>query len=36
LTGIEVPNVSDTLCDLEQVEALLPLAVDEPTVTMTF
>lgn len=36
LTGIETPNVSDTLCDPEQVEALPPLTVDEPTVTMTF
>jgi len=36
LTGIEAPNVSDTLCDPEQVEALPPLTVDEPTVTMTF
>jgi len=36
LTGIEAPNVSDTLCDPEHVEALPPLTVDEPTVTMTF
>ena len=36
LTGIEAPNVSDTLCDPEHVEALPPLMVDEPTVTMTF
>ncbi len=36
LTGIEAPNVSDTLCDPTQVEALPPLTVDEPTVTMTF
>lgn len=36
LTGIEAPHVSDTLCDPEQVEALPPLTVDEPTVTMTF
>lgn len=36
LTGIKTPNVSDTLCDPEQVEALPPLTVDEPTVTMTF
>jgi len=36
ITGIEAPNVSDTLCDPDQVEALPPLAVDEPTVTMTF
>ncbi|MCU0834775.1 MAG: translational GTPase TypA [Chromatiaceae bacterium] len=36
LTGIEAPNVSDTLCDPEHVEPLPPLMVDEPTVTMTF
>jgi GTP-binding protein len=36
ITGIEAPNVSDTLCDPEAVEALPPLSVDEPTVSMTF
>jgi len=36
LTGIEAPNVSDTLCDPEFPEILPPLAVDEPTVSMTF
>jgi GTP-binding protein len=36
LTGIEAPNVSDTLCDPAAVEPLTPLAIDEPTVTMTF
>ena len=36
LSGIEAPNVSDTLCDPENVEALPPLTVDEPTVSMTF
>ncbi len=36
ITGIEAPNVSDTLCDPEHVEALPPLTVDEPTVSMTF
>jgi GTP-binding protein len=36
ITGIEGPNVSDTLCDPEHVEALPPLSVDEPTVSMTF
>jgi GTP-binding protein len=36
LTGLEAPNVSDTLCDPEHVEAMPPLAVDEPTVAMTF
>lgn len=36
ITGIEAPNVSDTLCHPERVEALPPLTVDEPTVSMTF
>ena len=36
ITGIEAPNVSDTLCDPENVEALPALSVDEPTVSMTF
>ncbi|RMG36136.1 MAG: translational GTPase TypA [Gammaproteobacteria bacterium] len=36
ITGIEAPNVSDTLCDPDHVEALPPLSVDEPTVSMTF
>ena len=36
ITGIEGPNVSDTLCDPEHVEPLPALAVDEPTVSMTF
>ena len=36
LTGIEAPNVSDTLCDPDHVEPLPALTVDEPTVTMTF
>ncbi len=36
LNGIEGIRISDTLCDPEQVEALPPLTVDEPTVTMTF
>jgi GTP-binding protein len=35
-TGIEPLNISDTLCDPNAVEALPPLTVDEPTVTMTF
>jgi len=35
-TGIEDLKISDTLCDPEQVEALPPLSVDEPTVSMTF
>jgi GTP-binding protein len=36
ITGLEAPNVSDTLCDPEHVEALPALSVDEPTVSMTF
>jgi GTP-binding protein len=36
ITGIEGPRISDTLCDPNKVEALPPLSVDEPTVTMTF
>ena len=36
ITGIEGLNISDTLCSPEQVEALPPLSVDEPTVSMTF
>jgi len=36
LTGIDAPNVSDTLCDPNAVEALPSLTVDEPTVSMTF
>ncbi len=36
ITGIEAPNVSDTLCDPNSVEALPALSVDEPTVSMTF
>ncbi|MEW8508693.1 MAG: translational GTPase TypA [Candidatus Thiodiazotropha sp.] len=36
ITGLDAPNVSDTLCDPEDVEAMAPLTVDEPTVSMTF
>jgi GTP-binding protein len=35
-TGLDPLNISDTLCDPSMVEALPPLSVDEPTVTMTF
>jgi GTP-binding protein len=35
-TGVEELNISDTLCDPKTVEALPPLMVDEPTVSMTF
>jgi GTP-binding protein len=36
ITGIEKLNISDTVCDPTCVEALIPLTVDEPTVSMTF
>jgi GTP-binding protein len=36
ITGIDGLGISDTLCDPESVEPLPPLAVDEPTVSMTF
>ncbi|HUT41778.1 MAG TPA: GTP-binding protein, partial [Gammaproteobacteria bacterium] len=35
-TGIDKLGISDTLCDPAAVEALMPLSVDEPTVSMTF
>jgi GTP-binding protein len=35
-TGLDPLNISDTLCDQNEVEGLPPLSVDEPTVTMTF
>ena len=35
-TGIEKLEISDTLCHPDAVEAMTPLTVDEPTVTMTF
>lgn len=36
VTGIEQLNISDTICDPATVEALPPLMVDEPTISMTF
>jgi GTP-binding protein len=36
INGIDGLSISDTLCDPECVEALPPLSVDEPTVSMTF
>ena len=36
VTGIERPLISDTLCDPARPEALPPLTVDEPTVSMMF
>lgn len=35
-SGIDKLNISDTLCDPENVIAMPPLTVDEPTVSMTF
>lgn len=34
--GIEGVNISDTLCDPKHPEAMTPLSVDEPTVSMLF
>jgi GTP-binding protein len=36
ISGLDQIHISDTLCDLNNVEALPPLTVDEPTVSMTF
>ena len=36
ITGIEALQISDTICDPTRVEALPPLEVDEPTISMTF
>ena len=36
VTGVEDLHISDTLCDRDAVEALPPLTVDEPTISMTF
>ena len=36
LTGLEAPRISDTLCLPSNVEALPPLKVNEPTVSMSF
>ncbi len=36
ISGIDNLQISETLCDPEQPDALPPLTVDEPTVTMTF
>jgi GTP-binding protein len=35
-SGIDDLNISDTICARERPEALPPLAVDEPTISMTF
>lgn len=36
ITGIDKLNISDTLCDPSAVEAMTPLSVDEPTISMMF
>jgi GTP-binding protein len=36
IVGIENISISDTICDSTKVEALPPLSVDEPTVSMAF
>nr|WP_252738018.1 translational GTPase TypA [Marinobacter salexigens] len=36
ISGLDALYISDTLCDMNNVEALPPLTVDEPTVSMTF
>ncbi len=35
-SGLDPLNISDTLCDPNHTEALEPLSIDEPTVSMTF
>lgn len=36
ITGIDKLNISDTVCSPEKPEAMTPLSVDEPTISMTF
>ena len=36
ITGLDPLDISDTLCDPNHIEALPPLSVDEPTVSMFF
>ena len=36
ITGVDAPHISDTFCDPANPEAMTPLSVDEPTVTMSF
>lgn len=36
LTGVDKINISDTLCAIDQVDAMPALSVDEPTLTMMF
>jgi GTP-binding protein len=35
-SGVDPLNISDTLCERDHAEALPPLMVDEPTISMTF
>ena len=35
-TGLDPLNISDTICHPDAVEAMTPLSVDEPTISMTF
>lgn len=36
ISGIDKLGISDTICAMDTVEAMAPLSVDEPTVSMTF
>jgi len=36
LTGVDKINISDTLCAPDHIDAMKPLTVDEPTLSMTF
>ena len=36
VVGIEDIDISDTLCDVEHPEAMPPIAIDEPTISMLF
>ncbi|MFV2004896.1 MAG: translational GTPase TypA [Gammaproteobacteria bacterium] len=36
ITGIDPLSISDTICDPNEIEALPPMTVDEPTISMTF
>lgn len=36
ITGIDTLHISDTICDPAHVEAMTPLSVDEPTISMMF
>lgn len=36
LAGLEEVEIGDTICSIDRIEALPPLEIDEPTVSMTF